>query len=266
MFADWHRVLPDEDYRFHMGLRPGDGGRFFAPSTEGEGILSERVTLLEKTPAYCLLLPPREEDVATLHEALALMSSWSGVAVTGAAEAGRLLEPDWLTLSPDAGGVLLVTAGAVCFPSSWSLPEKAGLRVSEVHGVVPRLNDSLGSRIDTFLGRLTAGAAWERENWGLSAHSALDHHPRHRRSPLHDAATLDTTWLRLERQLFARLTGGGVLFSIRVSSHRVDELCMMPGIAARLGRALATMPADVASYKGLAAARHRLVQLLKEAP
>ena len=59
---------------------------------------------------------------------------------------------------------------------------------------------------------------------------------------------------------------GGVLFAIRVSSHRVDELCVLPGIAARLARALTTMPADVATYKGLAAARDRLVQLLTAAP
>ncbi len=266
MIADWHRLLPDEDYRFHMGLRPGDGAGFFAAAAERDAILRQRAALLHEAPESCLLLPGCERSAATLHEALACMSGWTGAVLAGAAEAGEMLAPDWLILSPDGAGALRVSAGAVCFPSSWSLPEKSGLRVSEIHGVVPGLNDSLARRIDTFLSRLTGGTAWERENWGLSAHAALDHHPRHRLSSLNEEAALNTTWLRLERQLFARLPGGGVLFAIRVSSHRVDELCALPGIAARLARALSTMPADVAAYKGLAAARDRLVQLLTASP
>ena len=266
MFADWHRLLPDEDYRFHMGLRPGDGGKFFAATAESGDILRQRVALLDEAPESCLLLPEGEAAESSLREALTLMSGWTGNNLAGAADAGNMLEPDWLTLSPAADGVLRVSAGAVCFPSGWSLPEKAGLRVSEIHGVVPALNDSLAGRIDMFLSRLITGAAWERENWGLSAHAVLDHHPRHRLPALTAEAALEASWLRLEQQLFSRLPGGGVLFAIRVSSHRLDELCALPGIAGRLARALATMPEDVASYKGLAAARGRLVQLLTAAP
>lgn len=262
MFADWHRLLPDEEYRFHMGLRPGDGGKFFAATAESSDILRQRAGLLEEAPGPCLLLPENEGAESSLREALALMSGWRGVPLASAVEAGKMLEPDWLILSPDADGALRVSAGAVCFPSGWSLPEKAGLRVSEVHGVVPALNDALAGRIDMFLSRLIAGAAWERENWGLSAHAARDHHPRHRLPALNESATLESTWLRLEQQLFARLPCGGVLFAIRVSSHRLDELCGLPAIASRLARAVSTMPADIAEYKGIAAARARLVDFL----
>ncbi len=264
MFADWHRLLPDEDYRFHMGLRPGDGTRYFAASPEAADVLRQRADLLGQVPDSCLLLPPGAGANSALHETLALLSGWTGTVLIGTAEAGRLLEPDWLVLAPDAEGALRVAAGAVCFPSSWSLPEKAGLRVSEVHSVVPALNDSLAGRIDTFLSRLNAGAAWERENWGLSAHPERDHHPRHRLPALNEHATVAKTWLRLERQLFARLPSGGVLFAIRVSSHRLEELCALPGLAAKLARALATMPAAVADYKGISAARGPLLKMLAE--
>lgn len=262
MFADWHRLLPDEDYRFHMGLRPGDGRKFFAATPRAGDILRQRATLLDEAPRSCLLLPENEAAESTLREALALMSGWSGAAPASAVEAGKFLEPDWLTLSPDADDALRVSAGAVCFPSGWSLPEKAGLRVSEVHGVVPALNASHAGRIDTFLLRLMPDAAWERENWGLSADAELDHHPRNRLPVLNERASLETTWLRLEQQLFARLPGGGVLFAIRVSSHRLDGLCDLPGVASRLARALSTMPVEIATYKGIAAARARLVDLL----
>ena len=48
--------------------------------------------------------------------------------------------------------------------------------------------------------------------------------------------------------------------------HRLDELCTIPGIASRLARALATMPADIAAYKGFSASRPQLVQRLARLP
>ena len=74
----------------------------------------------------------------------------------------------------------------------------------------------------------------------------------------------DSTWLRLERQLFARHPGGGVIFAIRVSSHLLAELRALPGIAARLSRAHATMPAEIANCKGITAARGRLLEMPAE--
>lgn len=77
MFADWHRLLPDEDYRFHIGLRPGDGAKFFAATAENGNIPGQRATLLDEAPGFCLLLPEGETVKATLREALALMSALS---------------------------------------------------------------------------------------------------------------------------------------------------------------------------------------------
>jgi len=167
-------------------------------------------------------------------------------------------------LRPDADGVFQVVAGVVCFPSLWSLPEKAGRPIHEVHGPVPGLNAAVGRQIDTFLGRLAVGDEWERENWGLSADDALDHHPRHPRPALTGAATLDSTWLRRERQLFARLPGGGLVFGIRVSAHRLDRLCAShPDLAPRIARALETMPEPVAAYKSVTHARAEIARRLR---
>jgi hypothetical protein len=263
MPVDWLRILPDGDYRFHMGLRQGSGAEFFAPSADASSVRVLRKALLtEALEAYAVLPSPAPP---AMQETLDLLSGWTGQALPDALTAAGYCEPDWLILTPDAEGVLRVAAGVVCFPSSWSLPEKAGLPVSEVHGPVPGLNTSLARSIDTFLARLAPGSVWLRDNWGLSAHASLDHHPRHHLPPLDAGATLDSAWLRLEQQLFARLPGGGVLFSIRVSTHRLDVLAAIPDVARRLAGALETMPPEIAGYKGITAARERLAGFLRAA-
>lgn len=248
-----------------MGLRPGDAPEFFRPSPEAGELCALRADLLARYPGDCLLVT--DSGSPSLGEALVLLSEWSGACFIEASGAGRRCEADWVVLAPDDDGVLRVNAGVVCFPSGWSLPEKAGLSVSQVHVPVPRLNEALARNIDTFLARLQPGAVWERDNWGLSADNAPDHHPRHWRNPLAAAATLKTAWLRLERQLFTRLPGGGVLFAIRISSHRLDLLCAAhAGLAARMASALESMLPEVAEYKGITTARETLARQLRELP
>jgi hypothetical protein len=263
MTVDWLRILPDEDYRFHMGLRQGRGVEFFAPSEDAATVRAFRGDLLDEAPEHYAVLPSPAPPA--LLKAVEWLSTWTGQKFSGPLEAARWCEPDWLVLTPDAEGLLRVAAGVVCFPSSWSLPQKEGLPVSEVHGPVPGLNTSLGRSIDTFLLRLAPDTVWLRDNWGLTGHESLDHHPRHSLPPLTEEASLDTTWLRLEQQLFAKLPGGGVLFAIRVTAHRLDELVSNAGVAPRLARALETMPPEVAAYKGVAAARPGLAELLRAA-
>jgi len=256
MSVNWLRLLPNEDYRFQMGLRPGAAAAFFSPGADARRLLTLRTTLLDTAAEeYCL------DGPATA--ALEALSAWCGAAMPDVLTAGRRCEADWVLLTPDTAGVLRVAAGVVCFPSSWSLRGKAGLPVSEVHAPVPGLNASLGRSLDTFFARLAPGTAWERENWGLSADDLLDHHPRHPLPALTEATTLETAWLRLERQLLVRLADGSVLFGIRVSTHRLDALAKTPAIATRLARALETMPEPIALYKGLAVARAALASQLR---
>jgi dimethylamine monooxygenase subunit A len=176
-------------------------------------------------------------------------------------------EPDWVLLSSGQGSEPAVLGGEVVFPSSWSLPEKAGLPLSAVHGPVPGLQAAIGAGIGTFLARLAAGACWQRENWGLSADAELNHHPALNRPRLQPGAGLEQTWLRLEHQFLTRLPRtGALLFGIRVTLHRLDHVAAQPAVAPRLARALRTLPAPMAEYKGLSAARPALLQALEQLP
>lgn len=255
---DWFRLLPDASHRLQMNLRPGYACEFWGPSPEAEAVRAERRRWLAETPErYLRLLPEGEEAV---REAIALMAPHPMTA----AEAATELEPDWIVLSGDMARGHPVTGGAVIFPSGWALEDKMGRPLHEVHAPVPGLQSKLGGQISTFLNRLVPGAAWERDNWGLSGDPALNHHPAMSIRRLDGGARLQTAWLRLEQQFLTRLpVTGAILFGIRVTNHRLDHLAKIPGLAWRLAGALETMSAEIASYKGLDTARGGLIAELR---
>jgi len=256
----WLRRLPRRDFRFAMGLAGGDAGGFLRLG-EGSGeVLAERSELLREAGEH-YVLGVEEPEVAG---AVAWFEGVTGRRFADWRAVAEGIESDWIVLVRDGAGEFRVRGGVVCFPSGWSLPEKAGMTVAEVHGPVPELEGSLGRGIRVFLDRLAAGSVWCRDNWGLSAQAERDQHPRHGRAGLGAEATLETAWLRLEEQMFAGLPGGVVLFAIRVTTHRLDELAAIPGVAEGLARALRTMSSGVADYKGLTASRNGLAAQLEQ--
>jgi hypothetical protein len=258
---DWFRLFPDASHRLAMNLRSGDAVGYWQNSEDAVETLAERSRWLAEHPErHLCLLPEGREEV---REALAWIMGTLHRPEATPEQAAATLEPDWLVLSGDATRAHPVLGGAVIFPSGWGLEEKIGRPLHEVHAPVPGLQQALGASISTFLSRVSPLAAWERDNWGLAADPALNHHPACRVKRLDASATLDSTWVRLERQFITRLPATqAILFGIRVSNHRLDHLAAMPGLAARIRHALETMDEALARYKGLAAAREMLAAQL----
>jgi len=206
-------------------------------------------------------------DLARAHQVCpAALTRDSDLSLTDSgAILARSWEPDFLLLNRRSDGTFVLAGGAVCFPSHWALTEKLGLGVDEIHAVVPGLNQDLAPAINRFLQKVTPGATFERDNWGLSAASDLNQHPSRQLPRLGSDVSLEKVWLRVEHQAFVALPAtGGLLFAIRVHVFRLDDLKLASTAAAYgLARALATMPEPVAAYKGLATAREPLVQLLR---
>lgn len=259
---DWLRLFPDTDHRLQMNLRPGDAQRYWQPSPEAAAVLAERRQWLAQFPERHLRILPEGMEAVT--EAIAFIMTHLNRPACLPPQAAGEIEPDWIVLSGDAARAHPVMGGAVIFPSGWSLEDKIGRPMHEVHAPVPGLQSSLGTQIGTFLARLAPNAAWERDNWGLSADPTLNHHPAVPIRCLTADATLDQTWLRLEQQFLTRLPAtNAILFGIRVTNHRLDHLAVIPGVASRLARALETMSDEVARYKGLHEARNSLVTSLQ---
>lgn len=233
-----------------MALRAGDAAAYWGVWDQSGAVLAERTRWRAASPELFSGGGPKGEPGRA--EAVAWMRQWASQP-----------EADWVVLSADLETEPVVLAGEVIFPSAWSLPEKLGLPLSAVHAPVPGLQQAIGAGIQTFLARIACGTAWERENWGLSAHAELNFHPTRALPRLTAEARLETTWVRLERQFLTRLPATRcLLFGIRVSNHRLDEVAADADVGRRIARALRTMPEPMAGYKGVGAARATLVRQL----
>jgi hypothetical protein len=300
-FMNLAALFPDEDYRFAMRFERGRPEDFFAPTEAGPRLLAERDRWLNEEPArYAAMLPCGEP---LLEETLELLRAWpatgtlspsegerAGVrgiptilhaardqgdasggpclvdraSLASCIELGRKLEPDFLLLKPDAAGTFHLLAGCVCFPSSWSLNEKLGRPLEEIHGVVPGLNTQLSRPISGFLAKMAPGVSWLRANWGLSRSAELNQHPARKMSRLDASVRADEVWLRVEWQSLVALPANhGVLFGIRIEVFPLAQVKQNSTAAGGLRRALQTMPEEMAVYKGIAPARGRIAALLE---
>lgn len=292
-------LFPDDDYKFQLRFERGEPADFFAPTSQNEKLLVERRHWLRSAPEmYAALLP---EGQSLLMEAIEFAQSWNGFLPPATASApgtpasgpaqtknfrqragsetgapsvaarekclalGEFWEADFLLLKPDVDGEIRLYGGCLCFPSSWRLSDKMGHPIEFIHGPVPGLNASIGPAIHKFLAGLKPGVASLRHNWGLSRSVELNHHPD-RGVPRLDASVSESeVWLRVEHQALVALPqSGGILFGIRIVNYPLAEVRKDSTVAARLCRALETMPEAMARYKNLAGARQRIVQFLQD--
>ena len=262
--------LTESPYRFSIAFGRGEFADFWGASAENERILAERRTwLAAEEERYLAALPesgPLLEEGREIGIGAGALPGGGGVAaapVSMARELGRNWEPDYLVLKREPGMVRLV-AGCVCFPSSWSLEEKIGRRIEEIHGVVPGLNERIGMQIGTFLERIKPGVSWTRNNWGLSRSPEWNQHPARKTPRLDGTVRLGEVCFRVEEQsLVALPKSNGVLFGIRLKVIPLAGFAGSPE-GKSLGDLLETMPEEMAAYKGFDKARARIAALLKQ--
>ena len=292
----WAELLPEEDFRFHFGLKPGEAAAFFATTPEHAHLIEQRQHWLEQDPqtySACLpesapllretlgcarlwgTLPAHRDGVSTPLAAPEEASEKDGRVTPGVPDSpaqpasdclalGRMWEPDFLLLKPDDAGRFRLVAACVCFPSSWRLSEKIGQPLEAIHAPVPSLNPTLGRSIHQFLAKLRPGPAGLRANWGLSRSPELNQHPDRNLPRLTPPLALVEIWLRIEHQALVALPEtGGILFGIRLEMVPLTEVKGHAAAARGLLRALRTMPGEIATYKNLAAARANLIALLE---
>lgn len=246
-------VLANDNYRFRMALKPGRWEEYFVvPDPE---VLRLRQHFLTSNPyLYVACLPHGE---APVKETLGMAGiGYTEDCLDGCIKLGMQWEPDFLLLDAD----LTLQAGCVCFPSTWALTEKVGLKVWDIHSPVPTLNAELGDSVNTFLTRLKPGAFWTRTNWGLSRSNALNQHPSQEIPRLDETSAIEDVWLRVEYQGLTRLPhSGAILFLIRVLNFSLAEVVEQQDLKEGVIFALKTMPESVAVYKGIARSRNRLL-------
>lgn len=264
MNHDWARLFSGDAFRWQMGLRAGDAFSFFAPTEERDEILAERKCWLgEAAGDYVAITDAGRALLGELHEFAIAAASLDPKVECKLETFGCELEPDFVLLGPSSRGPV-VEGGVACFPSSWSLPEKLGLTLDQTHQPVPRLNPELGERIRTALERMQPGIAWKRENWGLSRDGDRNHHPSRIRKRLDETVTPDEIWVRVEHQILYRFPKSNAhLFGIRLTITPLIDVIQCSVARAGIGKALESMPDEIANYKGLLSARERVGSWLR---
>lgn len=265
-----YRALPDEDHRFTLGTTRGSVAEFFAPTSENAEILQERRHWLTSAPEHYAGLLPIGESVA--EEFCRLARDWIPNAalkdepaspLARLIAASRHLEPDVVLLREEGDLRPITVGGCVCFPSKWSLPEKLGLSVAEVHDAVPGMNAVLQGRVDKLLQSLKPGEGWVRSNWSAEASPDRNQHPLRPTRQIASPLDPNAVWLRREHQLLFRLPEtGGIVFGIRLELTSLGEVQADPEQARRWVRSLQTMPDALLHYKRLLTVRDELVALV----
>ncbi len=179
--------------------------------------------------------------------------------------AGALVADDLVLLENRDDG-WRVTAGFVAFPSSWSLKEKAGKTIGEIHGPVPDFEP--GSRNDGLINRMfdriAPGRVVERFNWSIYPEADLDWPPEKGARLARKHFDPATNFIRVERQTLRKLPEtGAMLFTIRIYQDPIAAVTAHPELGHQLAARLEAMSAEQLAYKGMTEKRAKLMTFLR---
>lgn len=191
--------------------------------------------------------------------------------------ASLLVQDDLILMRRDESGWRLV-AGSLCFPSSWSLTEKFGKPLQQIHAPVPGFGP--GTRPADLINRMfdgLQGQAVKRYNWSIQASDAL-YHPLSNVERIDRASNRPTrfpdgdvdahAFIRVERQTLRKLpVSRDVLFTIRIHLDPLKVLASHPdrqALAVSFAAQLQELDQAQLDYKGLTADRNRLVAFLDD--
>ncbi len=199
----------------------------------------------------------------------------SGLADAPLVAAALLVQEDLILMRRDDSGWRLA-AGSCAFPSSWSLTEKFGKPLQQIHEPVPGFGP--GTRPAALINRMfdgLQGQAVERFNWSIQADNAL-YHPlsnvervdraTNRPTRFPDGDVKAHAFIRVERQTLRKLPSSrDILFTIRIHidplavlARHPDRATLAPSFAAQLE----ALDLDQLDYKGLTSDRDRLISVL----
>src|SRR3569623_1403273 len=215
-----HTPFDGSSKLFQIGLKPLDPAAWIDVDDRLPAYLVEQARLFRERPDELLArlgeyLPARCHDIYQRDdEAMRLVDRV--VPFVGddppLLVAARLVQDDLVLMRRGENGWRLAAA-SLCFPSSWSLAEKFGRPIHEVHGPVPGFgggtrNADLIARMFDNLRPETPVILW---NWSLYGDDRLFHpdvgRPDERR--FGDAARAEHIHLRSERQTLRRLPQSG---------------------------------------------------------
>lgn len=214
------------------GIQP-EGGPWLRVDEAYTAQMARRVALLDTMPQQVLYREDASDPAAQelLSAALDVMPSLGfdvdgprvtcrdgrkvDVSSTIPLEAlGRCLQSDFVIMEK-RGDAHVLTGAVLCFPASWSLAEKVGRPLIEIHSPVGEYTEDLARRVQRLFDGVRVGRPLWRFNQ-LWYQDAELHQPRSESEPRRVGSKLpDGPFYRSERQTLLRLPiSGAVIFVI----------------------------------------------------
>lgn len=135
----------------------------------------------------------------------------------------HLVQEDFCILQ-EQGGAHVLTGALLCFPASWSLHEKMGHPLLDIHAPVENYDAGMNARVERIFSSARAGRPMMRANALIYADPELFH--PHRHSDLQREASRGG-YVRSERQSILRLPrSNAVVFSIH--TYQIFEENLTP--------------------------------------
>ncbi|MBA3825835.1 MAG: DUF3445 domain-containing protein [Ktedonobacterales bacterium] len=180
---------------------------------------------------------------------------------------GRQVQEDLVLLAPDAAAGFPLVGGVLCFPNMWSLGEKLGQPLMQIHQTVPGFAEHVGRSSALLFARMKQWHPVWRLNWSILPLPRLNLVPQFFGENTQAASELTLATigarchLRIERQTLTRLPmTGAILFGIHTYQMPLEELTAHPTQLRQFAAYLPTIPADMLHYKGI----DRFSDLLRE--
>tara|TARA_R110000824_G_scaffold49838_10_gene139687 strand:+ start:15767 stop:16831 length:1065 start_codon:yes stop_codon:yes gene_type:complete len=180
----------------------------------------------------------------------------------------RIVQEDVCVLRRREEGWILI-AGSVCFPSYWSLKQKMGRPLQEVHASVPQMTEAINDVITKKMDDLESEKSVERFNWTMTNDREL-HQPYPERTYKslggHKVSNAnDGLYVRVERQTLTKLPANGdIMFTIRTYINPLAAIIRDITLAKGLHSAIINSSKEVLSYRGISIYRSEILECLDE--
>ncbi|MGK9054780.1 heme-dependent oxidative N-demethylase family protein [Neorhizobium petrolearium] len=266
--ARW--IEPDGDLAYHLAekrrLFAEHGGQVFRAEPGTEEAQQEILdALVDYLPSHH---PAIYRRAGNMMEMAGQRVGLSDDALPPLLRAGLLVQDDLVVMRKGEKGWRLAAA-FLAFPSSWSLSEKFGKVMDEIHAPVPDFEG--GSRNAGLISRMFDNLPPDRYvvrwNWSVNWGYRLYRPASQPASETKDIPP-EEAFIRVERQTLRKMpVSGDILFTIRIYLDPVTAIMGQPNapeLAASLADQLEALNPAQTNYKGLSAKRAELVALLRK--
>ncbi|GAB1211031.1 hypothetical protein ATERTT37_000143 [Aspergillus terreus] len=166
-------------------------------------------------------------------------------------------------------GEYFFRAGIICASMGWTLGDKLGLGLDQIHEPVPDYQERMGFSMKRYFAKMPTDKPIQRGAWSIEVGKTLllpKDHPEILREPRQDPdLSLENCYLRVDWQTLRRLPlSGAVVFNFKAHFTPVLEFRDEPGIPRLLLKILKDSNRSLMEYKKTWPVEHVLVPHLEQ--